>query len=56
MEQKSSLEKGTTATIFFGTKLNYNLSEKIVAGVKAGCYISNLENVIIGNMFLTYKL
>lgn len=56
IEQRSLIIKENASTIFFGTKLNYKLSQKFLIGIKSGYYFSKLDNVIIGNLFLTYKI
>ena len=56
IEQRSLNIKENASTIFFGTKLNYKLSQKFLIGIKSGYYFSKLDNVIIGNLFLTYKI
>lgn len=56
MEQKVLNDDKNSGTLFLGTKLNYKLSQDFLIGIKSGYYFSNLDNVIIGNLFLTYKL
>ena len=55
VEQKIDVSKNSTGTFFAGTKLNYNLRNNCLLGIKSGYYFSNLENVIIANIFFTYK-
>lgn len=54
-EQKIDVSKNSTGTFFAGTKLNYNLNKNCLLGIKSGYYFSHLENVIIANLFFTYK-
>ena len=46
----------STGTYHFGAKVNYKISEKVLIGIKSGYYFSKIDNIIIANFFLTYKL
>ena len=56
MEQKNEFDSRNAITIFAGTKVNYKLSEKVIVGLKSGYYFTKLNDVIMANLFLTYKL
>ena len=56
IEQKIININENTGTIFIGTKLNYKLYQNFLIGIKSGYYFSKLDNIIIANLFLTYKL
>ncbi|WP_298397318.1 hypothetical protein [Flavobacterium sp.] len=56
IEQKALNFEENSGTIFLGTKLNYKLSQNFIVGIKTGYYFSKLDNVIIGNLFLNYKI